>query len=86
MAYKSLGDTPVNAVLKGKPKGWIQFKGTDLCMDVHCKCGELTHVDGDFIYFVKCVHCGTTYEINGHVELIETPEELVAHNITVTNE
>ncbi len=77
MDYKSLGETPVNNILKGKPQGWIQFKGTDLCMDVRCKCGELTHIDGDFVYFVKCTKCGTVYELNGHIELLEwTPESL----------
>ena len=24
---------------KDKPHGWIQWKGTGVCMDVHCKCG-----------------------------------------------
>lgn len=57
-----------------EPHGWIQFKGTDLCMDVHCKCGQLTHVDGSFCYHVKCGACGTVYMINGHVEFIELTE------------
>ena len=55
----------------GEPHGWIQWKGTDVCMDVHCTCGALTHVDGDFVYHVKCVSCGRVYFVNGHVELIE---------------
>ena len=54
--------------------GWIQYKGTSLCMDVHCKCGSLTHVDGDFVYFVKCGDCGTVYEVSGFVELTEVKE------------
>lgn len=59
----------------GKPHGWIQWKGTDVCMDVHCKCGESTHIDGDFVYSVKCPKCGTSYMCNGHIELIELEQE-----------
>lgn len=55
-----------------KSYGWIQWKGTDVCIDIHCKkCNELTHFDGDFMYFITCVKCGTIYEANGHIELIE---------------
>jgi hypothetical protein len=54
----------------GDPHGWIQFKGTELCMDVRCGCGELTHIDGGFIYFLKCGACGQVYELNGHIQLI----------------
>jgi len=60
---------------KDKPHGWVQWKGTDVCMDVHCKCGELCHIDAGFAYYVKCTHCGTVYMVNGHVELIELEEE-----------
>ncbi len=59
----------------GKPHGWIQWKGTNVCMDIHCKCGALAHVDSDFAYHVKCAHCGTVYMCNGHIELIELEEE-----------
>lgn len=53
------------------PHGWIQWKGTDVCMDVHCKCGCLSHIDATFAYFVKCAECGTVYSVNGHVEFVE---------------
>ena len=59
----------------GKPHGWIQWKGTDVCMDIHCKCGESTHIDADFAYHVKCGSCGTVYFCNGHIELIELKQE-----------
>lgn len=64
----------------GQPHGWIQWKGTNVCMDVHCECGELTHVDGDFAYHVKCSNCGAVYFCNGHIELIKLekqPDSLV---------
>lgn len=62
------------------PSGWIQWKGTDVCMDVHCICGQSSHVDADFLYHVKCPYCGRVYYCNGHIELIELeedPEELL---------
>ena len=60
---------------EGKPHGWIQWKGTDVCMDIHCKCGAHCHVDAEFAYNVKCMECGTVYACNGHIELIELEEE-----------
>jgi len=59
---------------KGKPHGWIQWKGTNVCMDIHCKCGEHMHIDADFAYHVKCGACGTVYACNGHIQLIELEE------------
>ncbi len=35
--------------------GWIQWKGTDVCIDLHCVCGNNGHVDGDFMYEVQCL-------------------------------
>ena len=62
---------------EGKPHGWIQWKGTTVCMDVHCKCGASTHIDDDFAYHVKCCKCGAVYFCNGHIEFIEVenPED-----------
>ncbi len=60
---------------KGKPHGWIQWKGTDVCMDIHCKCGCHSHIDADFAYHVKCPSCKTVYACNGHIELIELEVE-----------
>lgn len=52
-----------------KPFGWIQWKGTAVCMDVHCLCGEFTHIDAEFCYHIKCKCCGRVYEVDGHVRL-----------------
>ena len=57
--------------------GWIQWKGTNVCMDIHCKCGAFGHIDIDFAYYVKCHHCGRVYMCNGHVQLIEITEEKI---------
>ena len=60
---------------EGEPHGWIQWKGTNVCMDVHCACGESSHIDGEFTYHVKCPNCGRIYFCNGHIELIELENE-----------
>lgn len=60
---------------EGKPHAWIQWKGTDVCMDVQCKCGNSFHIDTMFAYHVKCLSCSTVYMCNGHIELIELEQE-----------
>lgn len=57
-----------------RPKGWIQWKGTEACMDLQCVCGCGWHIDAGFAYFVKCPDCGRVYMCNGHIELIEIEE------------
>jgi len=59
----------------GLPHGWVQWKGTDVCMDVYCKCGVRSHIDCCFVYSVKCPACGTSYVCNGHIEFIEVEQE-----------
>lgn len=65
----------IQDVQKGKPHGWLQWKGTNVCMDMHCKCGHHSHIDADFTYSVKCPECSTVYMCNGHIEFIELEEE-----------
>ena len=60
---------------KDLPHGWIQWKGTEVCLDVYCKCGHHSHIDDDFVYYVKCPKCNTVYMVNGHVEFIELEKE-----------
>lgn len=60
---------------KDKPHGWIQWKGTDVCMDVYCKCGHHSHVDSEFAYYIKCPKCKAVYMCNAHIELIELEQE-----------
>ena len=55
----------------------IQWKGTNVCMDVHCICGIQGHVDAEFAYFLKCKKCGRTYSTGCNVKMIELmPDEL----------
>lgn len=46
-----------------KPHAFIQWKGTNVCMDFRCECGANCHFDGDFAYTVKCQHCKTVWEM-----------------------
>lgn len=58
-----------------QPHGWIQWKGTNVCIDVHCKCGAHLHFDCDFLYHIQCHKCERYYFMNGHIEMIEILEK-----------
>lgn len=60
-----------------EPHGWIQWKGTNVCVDLHCVCGTLGHVDGDFVYQVKCNDCGQHYAMGMNIVLAPMSEEQV---------
>jgi hypothetical protein len=60
-----------------EPYGWIQWKGTDVCMDLYCKCGFQGHVDTDFFYHAFCPSCDRKFFVGCNIKLIElTPEEV----------
>ena len=71
------------------PHAWIQHKGSNLCMDVWCICGEHFHVDAGFCYYTKCPVCLRVYETGSHIKLIElTTDEIKAIdnvNVIVTD-
>jgi hypothetical protein len=46
-----------------KPSAFIQWKGTDVCMDFYCDCGAHCHFDGSFAYTVKCPHCDEVWQM-----------------------
>lgn len=46
---------------------FIQWKGTDVCMDFYCDCGAHCHFDGYFAYAVKCPHCETIWQMPSHL-------------------
>lgn len=75
---KAINETEAREIqeqYEGKPHGWVQWKGTAVCMDIHCKCGHHSHIDAEFAYHVKCPKCRTVYMCNGHIELIELEQE-----------
>lgn len=57
------------------PHGWIQWKGTDVCIDIRCVCGASGHFDAEFLYHIKCSRCGRKYEVGCVVKLYEHSEE-----------
>lgn len=61
-----------------KPHVWIQWKGTDVCADIHCECGAHLHFDGDFMYFFRCPYCETVWETGTHIAIYKVkPEDVV---------
>jgi len=55
---------------------FIQWKGTDLCMDMYCpQCGTHNHYDGEFAYNIRCGHCKAVFEMPTDVplKLVESP-------------
>ncbi len=63
--------------LKPKASNFIQWKGTDVCMDFKCECGAHLHIDGMFGYYIKCSHCETVYKLGSSVSIekcSETPD------------
>ena len=64
---------------EGDAHGWIQWKGTDVCIDLHCKCGYHGHFDGDFFYFYECQFCHAKYAVGQNVKLIPLTSEQQEH-------
>lgn len=74
-----------NARLKNdEPHGWIQWKGTDVCIDLHCSCGYLGHYDGEFFYYYECPNCKKKYSVGSNVILhaLSEPEVVIVEKET----
>jgi hypothetical protein len=56
---------------EGLPHGYLQWRNIYICMDFHCECGELSHIDGEHLSNVHCTYCGRLYHCNPNIELIE---------------
>lgn len=54
----------------GDPHGWLQWKGSNVCIDFHCACGHHSHIDADFVYYIRCPKCKQTYSMNPNIEAI----------------
>lgn len=46
---------------------FIQWKGTNVCLDFYCQCGAHGHLDDSFAYNVECPKCGAVYEMGTQV-------------------
>lgn len=64
------------------PYGSLQYKGSDICADLHCSCGFLGHVDGAFCYYYECSQCGKKYALGMNIKLIELTEEQAKYAAT----
>lgn len=60
---------------KDRAHGAIQWKGTNVCMDVRCSCGAYGHIDAEFFYNYECAACGAKYAVDSHVALIPLTAE-----------
>lgn len=58
-----------------KPGVGIQWKGTDICGDFHCKCGAHGHVDDYFCYYYRCSQCDALYALPHWIGLREVEGE-----------
>lgn len=66
---------------------FIQWKGTNVCMDLVCLCGEGHHIDATFAYAVKCSACGRTLVLGSAVSVREArPDEDYPYALTGTAE
>jgi len=81
MKFPSM-ESPPNWAEKGKPHGWIQWKGTDACIDLYCECGAHMHTDEAFLYSFKCGHCGKRWELSSYIKLMELDSENPEHDRT----
>lgn len=61
---------------EGDGRGWVQWKGTNVCIDIHCPCGKVLHFDGSFFYFCQCPYCEKIFAVGQNVRLHAVPSEL----------
>jgi hypothetical protein len=54
-----------------RPNAFIQWKGTNSCVDYYCTCGEQFHIDDSFVYAVQCPYCERRFEVSSNIELRE---------------
>lgn len=53
----------------GAPEAFIQWKGTDVCLDFYCTCGMQSHIDASFVYAIECPACGSIFDMPHTVQL-----------------
>lgn len=58
-------------VTEPPPNVHIQWKGTDVCLDFRCVCGEDGHFDGYFAYAIRCPTCGRVYKMPDTFALVD---------------
>lgn len=58
---------PFTTPAESETRMFIQWKGTDVCIDFQCTCGQHSHFDGYFAYALKCPSCGAIWEMGTQV-------------------
>lgn len=53
-----------------EPSIYVQWKGTDVCLDFYCPCGEQSHYDGYFAYAIECPACQARFDLPAHPHLL----------------
>lgn len=53
---------------------YVQWKGSDVCIDFRCLCGEKGHFDGLFAYALRCAACARIWEMPTQFALRENPD------------
>lgn len=64
-------DDPTPSTASDAPSVFIQWKGTDVCLDFYCVCGMQSHLDSDFVYALKCSFCGRIFDMPCHLPVKE---------------
>ena len=64
-------------------EAFMQFKGTDICLDIRCCCGALSHIDGFIQPYVMCPACGQQYELSPMLSITGSATATDAERITV---
>jgi hypothetical protein len=78
MSHAKTHEESIKLVHEGWPArgmGRIQWNGTNVCIDVLCACGASGHIDGDFVYYVRCKACKRTFALNPQVRMVEVAFE-----------
>lgn len=52
----------------------VQWKGTNICMDFVCPCGQDSHFDGFTFGYVKCFKCGQNFELDYRIAITQIDE------------
>lgn len=52
---------------EGQTMVFLQWKGTNACLDFNCECGAHVHVDDDFVYAIRCPECAAIWEMPAYL-------------------
>ena len=72
-----------------KPRTFVQYKGTDLCMDWSCSCTPPSqdfkfHIDAYFAGVLKCPDCGAVWQLPQALEFTRLPDDYEGHVLTAS--